>query len=82
MRGIMAVLILMCVLALGLLSCCFLAFYDDYCYWKKRQKQFERLMQKCFLIQADSLETYQAMLHVAFREKGTKKKDGKKDHDV
>lgn len=82
MLGVMLLLMLLFSLILGFLFWCLLTLYDEYCYQKKRRKQFERFMQKRFLMQADSLEAYQEMLRMAFREKGSGEKDGEKNQDA
>lgn len=81
MWELIAIFVLSSIL-FGLLFWCLLALYDDYCYRRKRRKQFECFMQKRFLMQADSLEAYQAMLRAALRKKDSGKKNGKKNQDV
>ncbi len=81
MWEMITILVLFSIL-FGLLFWCLLSLYDDYCYRRKRRKQFERFMQKRFLMQADSLEAYQAMLRAALRKKDSGKKNAKKNQDV
>ena len=81
MWELIAIFVLSSIL-FGLLFWCLLALYDDYCYRRKRRKQFERFMQKRFLMQADSLEAYQAMLRAALWKKDSGKKNGKKNQDI
>ncbi len=77
----MIVIFVLSSILFGLLVWCLLMLYDDYCYRRKRRKQFERFMQKRFLMQADSLEVYQEMLRAALRKKGSGEKR-EKNQDV
>lgn len=78
----MIVIFVLSSILFSLLFWCLLMLYDDYCYRRKRRKQFERFMQKRFLMQADSLEVYQEMLRAALRKKGSGKKNREKNQDV